>query len=293
MTAVDATIPKHLDLLYPTLQALKDLGGSARIDEIMERVVEREGFTDEQVAVRRSPDHHMGLLEYRLAWARNYLKNVGAVENSARGEWTITPLGRELTEADVRERVKAWKADYNRSYYEQKKRDAADEEEESEGGDAEVGWKERLLDRLLTTSADAFERLAQRLLKEAGFRNVEVLGKSGDGGIDGVGVYRLSLVSFPVFFQCKRYKGRSPRPPCVISEARCPAGARRGCSSPRVRSRRMRALRPLATAHPLSTSSMATISASCSASMNSALKRDGASSRTSQSSTTSSLSCSA
>ena len=31
--------------------------------------------------------------------------------------------------------------------------------------------------------------------------------RAGDGGIDGVGVYRLSLVSFPVYFQCKRYKG--------------------------------------------------------------------------------------
>ena len=52
---------------------------------------------------------------------------------------------------------------------------------------------------------DGFERLAQRILREAGFRNVEVLGKSGDGGIDGVGVLRVSLVSFPVYFQCKKY----------------------------------------------------------------------------------------
>ena len=41
----------------------------------------------------------------------------------------------------------------------------------------------------------------------AGFVNVTVTGKSGDGGIDGAGTYRLSLVSFPVYFQCKRYKG--------------------------------------------------------------------------------------
>lgn len=53
----------------------------------------------------------------------------------------------------------------------------------------------------------AFERLAMRLLREAGFRNVEVLGRSGDGGIDGVGVYKVSLVSFPTYFQCKRYAG--------------------------------------------------------------------------------------
>jgi restriction system protein len=54
---------------------------------------------------------------------------------------------------------------------------------------------------------DAFERLAQRLLREADFDSVNVTGKSGDGGIDGLGVYRLGLMSFPVFFQCKRYQG--------------------------------------------------------------------------------------
>jgi restriction system protein len=52
-----------------------------------------------------------------------------------------------------------------------------------------------------------FERLAQRLLREAGFISATVMGRSGDGGIDGLGVYRLSLVSFPVYFRCKRYRG--------------------------------------------------------------------------------------
>ena len=52
-----------------------------------------------------------------------------------------------------------------------------------------------------------FERLAQRLLREADFISVNVTGRSGDGGIDGLGIYRLSLLRFPVFFQCKRYRG--------------------------------------------------------------------------------------
>ena len=34
-----------------------------------------------------------------------------------------------------------------------------------------------------------------------------VTGRTGDGGIDGLGVYQISLLSFPVFFQCKRYSG--------------------------------------------------------------------------------------
>lgn len=54
---------------------------------------------------------------------------------------------------------------------------------------------------------EAFERLTRRLLREADFDSVSVTGKSGDGGIDGLGVYRLGLVSFPVLFQCKRYQG--------------------------------------------------------------------------------------
>jgi restriction system protein len=45
------------------------------------------------------------------------------------------------------------------------------------------------------------------MLREAGFEQVSVTGKSGDGGIDGIGVLELNaFVSFKVLFQCKRYK---------------------------------------------------------------------------------------
>ena len=53
----------------------------------------------------------------------------------------------------------------------------------------------------------AFERLCQRLLRESGFTKVEVTGRTGDGGIDGVGVLRINLLSFHVLYQCKRYDG--------------------------------------------------------------------------------------
>jgi len=53
---------------------------------------------------------------------------------------------------------------------------------------------------------DAFERLSQRVLRESGFIKVEVTGRTGDGGIDGVGVLRIQLISFQVLFQCKRYR---------------------------------------------------------------------------------------
>lgn len=69
-------------------------------------------------------------------------------------------------------------------------------------------WKEKLLNILYNISPAAFERLAQRILRESGFSQVEVTGKVGDGGIDGKGIVRVSgLLSFHVIFQCKRYKG--------------------------------------------------------------------------------------
>ena len=52
----------------------------------------------------------------------------------------------------------------------------------------------------MSMKPDGFERLAQRLLREAGFISATVTGRTGDGGIDGLGVYRVSLVSFPVLF---------------------------------------------------------------------------------------------
>ena len=53
----------------------------------------------------------------------------------------------------------------------------------------------------------AFERLCQRLLREAGSTRVEVTGKTEDGGIDGTGVLQMNLLSFQVILQCKRWKG--------------------------------------------------------------------------------------
>ena len=75
-----------------------------------------------------------------------------------------------------------------------------------EGPEETENWKASLLSVLGQMPPAAFERLSQRLLREAGFTNVEVRGKSGDGGIDGVGVLRVNLVSFQVYFQCKRWK---------------------------------------------------------------------------------------
>lgn len=209
MTAIE--VPRYNRLLWPVLQAVSELGGSASIDEIVETVIKREGFTVEKQSVLHNdgPQTEIG---YRLAWARTYLKGMGLLTNSARAVWALTEAGTDvLTDpsktGDQRRDVvtELWTVHVaelrkaRRAKRLQLDEDLAEPEERT--------WKEQLLGHLLAMRPEAFERLAKRLLREADFDSVSVTGQSGDGGIDGLGIYRLGLVSFPVFFQCKRYRG--------------------------------------------------------------------------------------
>ncbi len=212
-TMAAADVPPYHELLWPTLQAVTELGGSASIGEIVETVIKRQGFADTQHAVlhNNGPETEIG---YRLAWARSYLKGMSLLTNSARGIWALTDEGTALvtdpagSDSQRRERVRElWQSHLVVLREKRKTRPQNDADPDAAELAEEPGWKEQLLDQLMHMSPDAFERLAQRLLREADFDTVNVTGKSGDGGIDGLGVYRLGLVSFPVFFQCKRYRG--------------------------------------------------------------------------------------
>ncbi|CAN5351568.1 restriction endonuclease [soil metagenome] len=197
-------LPADVDLYWPVLKALESLGGSGTIREIEAKVAELEGFSNEQLAVlhREGPSSE---INYRMAWARTYLKAVGALENSTRGVWAITEEGRRLTESDMPGLVRRARDELTRRREERRR---VRGRRPSERADEPDEWKDRVLEILQSLPPAAFERLAQRLLREAGFVSVEVTGRSGDGGIDGVGMLRLNqLMSFPLFFQCKRYSG--------------------------------------------------------------------------------------
>jgi len=197
-------IPMFFEFHWPVLKAVRELGHSASNDEIEEAV--EAGFTPEQQAVLHK-DGPRSEISYRTAWARSWLKGMGLLDNPRRGTWVTTEAGRTAAESDLEPLRKQYQA----QLVEQRKaKDAATASDEDVGGEADVetgDWREELLPILLNMDPTDFEHLAKRLLRAAGFINTNVTVRSGDGGIDGVGVYRLSLVSFPVFFQCKRYKG--------------------------------------------------------------------------------------
>lgn len=196
-------VPSYDRLLFPTIKALKSLGGSGTIEEITNRVIELERYP-ESVATVMHVTGSMTALEYRLAWARTYLKRVGALANSDRGVWALTEKGVGFSSDDC-DRVPSEVRKQDRENRERQKGEGVDEEA-SVDEISQSDWKEQLLAVVKAMPASAFERLSQRILREAGFTKVEVKGKSGDGGIDGIGILRVNLVSFTILFQCKRYK---------------------------------------------------------------------------------------
>ena len=185
--------------MNPMIHALKALGGSGTIGEITDKVADIMELTEEQLSVPHSPERRRTKVEYRLAWTRTYLKGYGVIENSSRGVWALTSEGLQIDDVDPNE--------VRRHYREQRRETEAPIDQITEE-EIERTWRDDLIDILIEMSPDAFERLTQRLLRESGFIQVEVTGRSGDEGIDGKGILRLGgLLSFHVMFQCKRFRG--------------------------------------------------------------------------------------
>ena len=192
-------LPSFEKYFPPTVQSMKERGGSATIEELEEDVAKIMKLPEPILAV----PHKTGTrseFQYQLAWVRTYLKKAGLAENSARGVWSLTDAGEKLSDKElllVPKKVK-WAP-------KTKPQEAQPHLHNEEA--IEPDWQEETLSALAAMKPDAFERLSQRILRESGFTRVEVSGRSGDGGIDGIGVLRVNLVSFHVLFQCKRWKG--------------------------------------------------------------------------------------
>lgn len=208
--------PKFVAMIGPVLQAVADLGGSARPQEVYGHVSDALGLkSDAKAGLTPSgiPRH-----ENQMAWARFYLVRDGLLESSTRGVWTLTEKGRErvpLSHAQSLELFQRVRAAFPKPA----RMPAIPAESLNDGSDQAVPDDEaadpissdhraRVLELLQALTPSGFERFCQRLLREADFQNVIVTGRAGDGGIDGTGVLRVNtLVSFKVLFQCKRYLG--------------------------------------------------------------------------------------
>lgn len=202
-------IPQYHGFFNPLLKALKALGGSGSVQELNQKILESMNFSNEAMEVPHNAETgNKSEIEYRLAWARTYLKKYGVINNSSRGVWSLTKKAdgvNEVSPEQVVKFVKSLRGAAKQRAPATKDGNGAPNDEIEEN----LEWKAELY-KILTKVLDpqAFERLVQRILREAGFIQVEVTGRAGDGGIDGKGIARIhGLMSFHVIFQCKRYQG--------------------------------------------------------------------------------------
>jgi restriction system protein len=204
-------VPTYDRLMNPVIQALRDLGGSGSIDEIYEKVVENLKLPEDVLSILHDPETgNTTEVQYRLAWARTYLKKYGLLESSSRRIWALTKKAESIKDVDAKE-VQKFVRELDRKERETKASQPKSGEDlsDSDKPDEAQSWR-TTLHHVLTKQLEpsAFERLIQRLLRESGFIQVEVTGRTGDGGIDGKGIARIhGFMSFHEVFQCKRWQG--------------------------------------------------------------------------------------
>lgn len=198
----------------PLLDALRGLGGSARPMEAVERIAEDLKLS--QAVQEELLESGSSRFQNAVQWARFYLVREGLIDGSTRGVWALTPQGTRthLTLEESHAIFLKWVDVFAKARKEREKEKESEEEEtvEEDIDEAEEAlpesYRAQVAQIVRGLSPAGFERLCQRLLREAGFVSVQVTGRSGDGGIDGVGHLQVNpFVSFRVLFQCKRYTG--------------------------------------------------------------------------------------
>jgi len=198
---------QFIRFMGPVIEALQDLGGSGRPAEVVNWIATKLDVPEEEqnelIASGQSR------FANQIGWARFYLMKTGYVDSSKRGVWRLTTKGlnASLTHQDALSILQEVLATLK---VERVKRVSEDGDQESEEPLApeRMDYRTQLLKVLQDLPPEGFERLCQRLLRESGFQQVNVTGRTGDGGIDGNGLLQINpFVSFQVLFQCKRYTG--------------------------------------------------------------------------------------
>ena len=91
-------MPKFHELIEPLARGLEQLGGSGTVEEIAGAVIQSLRLPEEITSqIHDEEKSGQTEVEYRLAWARTYLKKFGLIDNSERGVWSFTSKYRKVS----------------------------------------------------------------------------------------------------------------------------------------------------------------------------------------------------
>jgi restriction system protein len=196
--------PQFVQYFGPVIEVLRNLGGSGSPSEVTDAVAELLSIPESQQEETLPSGEPR--FKNQVAWARFYLVKAGLIDSSKRGIWSLTAKG-EKANLSHEKALSLFKT--IQKQFPAKKEIAVSKDSENiapEEAQEYIDHRAALLKILQSLPPSGFEKICQRLLRESGFQQVVVTGKSGDGGIDGHGILEVNpFVTFKVLFQCKRF----------------------------------------------------------------------------------------
>lgn len=228
-------IPDYQTLMLPLLEELAD-NNEHELQELIKKLSDKFSLTDEE-RNELLPSGNQEVINNRVGWARTYLKKANLLSSPRRATFKITEQGIEVLKKkpikiDVKflqglDDFKKWQITYQSSYQSRKENENISENIV----DLEAGktpeelldysfqkLKEELalelIDRIKSCSPVFFERLVIDLLIKMGYGGSrkeagQIIGKSGDGGIDGI-IKEDKLGLDTIYVQAKRWENTVP-----------------------------------------------------------------------------------
>lgn len=221
------TIPDYQTLMLPVLEIAAQ--GETSVPQVEAEIAARFGLSEAE-RQEMLPSGRQRLLHNRIHWAKFYLIKAGLLESPKRGRFVVSPAGKQmlakhpakidtqhlLTIPAFRDFYRNNEVDATSDSVEQVPPPKATPEEvvETAYNNAQAALGAELLDRVLQNSPSFFERVIVDLLVAMGYggshKNAsKQLGRSGDGGVDGV-INEDVLGLDRVYVQAKRYAPGTP-----------------------------------------------------------------------------------
>jgi restriction system protein len=217
-------IPDYQTFMLPLLRLAGD-GHEHFFRDAVSSLSDQFGLSDEERSARLASGQQT-VVANRVGWARTYMKKAGLLESTRRGYFRITDRGSEILRENP-ERIDERFLDRFPEFSEFKRARSSDgpsgnESEplplpdrtpEEEIDDAYQRIRSTLAAELLSsiraTTPERFERLVVDLLVKMGYGGTrrdagEAIGRSGDGGIDGI-IKEDRLGLDAIYIQAKRW----------------------------------------------------------------------------------------
>lgn len=234
-------IPDYQTVMLPLLKVAED-GQEHRFRDAVDILATKFGLKEEELSVML-PSGTAPLLTNRVGWARTYLKQAALIESRKRGVFQITMRGRELLASNPVKIDNSTLEQYP-EYLDFKLRrgdqkdasqpeaiapqtanpqllppqsDSTPEEQFSQAYQRlRSNLEAELLEQVKASTPAFFERLVIDLLVAMGYGGSRrdagrAIGKSGDGGIDGI-IKEDKLGLDAIYVQAKRWEGAVGRP---------------------------------------------------------------------------------